>query len=117
MQVIPVELYSDARFFCPSTGEMLIGDQPFKPSPATLFSFVDEIGEFEFITDELQAKFDSMRESDDEWPAEQFQRFLASIKDKSVVCFQVTLCGMGCGPVAITIHIGVQLNYANTQAT
>jgi len=54
MQRIELELNHN-NLFCPVTGQRILSDgEPFEPSPAMLFCFIEDIEDFEFATDEIR---------------------------------------------------------------
>jgi hypothetical protein len=113
MQQVELNLDHD-YFFCPVTGDQIFGPEHFKPSPATVFVFTPESGEFETIHEEL-AKLDEKVNTEavmeeDSWG--RFERFCQALKGRSnIVVFSITTRGMACGPVSSTVHIGIDMNY------
>ena len=75
-------------------------------SPAATFIYLDEIGDFAHISDELAEVQDSLDEDSDE---SELDQFLAAIKDtKNLVVFSLTACD---GPFANAVHVGIDMNY------
>ena len=112
MQIVDLDLNHD-NFFCPVTGQAILrGDEEFKASPATVFCYVDEVSDFEFISDKAKAIFDSLEIDEDEDYAEDiFKKFAAAYSEKNLVCFVITSSGIACGPFSSTVRIGIQMNY------
>jgi hypothetical protein len=113
MQQVELDLAHD-NFFCPVTGERILGPESFAPSPATAFVFTPESGEFETIQEGL-AEIDrkvNTEEVMEEDPWGRFDRFCKELKGRpDIVVFSITTRGMACGPVSSTVHIGIDMNY------
>jgi len=107
-----------SNFYCPVTGKLITSEESFAPSPATVFTFVDEAYEFENITPELRTIWDQLDEeidNDDDLDYEPFDKFCEQIEDDSIVCFRITTRGMACGPTSTTIYIAIDMNYCENQ--
>ena len=115
MQVVHLELFSDCQLFCPATGQLLVSETPFKPSSATLFSYFADTGEFNFISEEYRENFGATDE--DPFPLEfsEFQWFLDSFSEPNSICFKVAQCGMSGASVALTVFIGIRMNYGHDE--
>ena len=99
------------NFFCPATGEQLVGDNhPFTPSSATVFCYLDQTGNFENIANEAKHVYDNLDLDECETADEIFEQFKAAYKDENVVCFVITVSGVGYGPASDTVRIGIQMN-------
>lgn len=114
MQTVKLEL-DHSNFYCPVTGQLITGDQVFQASPATVFTYVSEVGEFEQITPELKELWDSVEaEADeDDFDIDLFEKFAEKIEDDAIVCFEITTFGMACGPVSSTVRIAINMNYCD----
>lgn len=112
MQIVDLELSHD-NFFCPVTGQAILrGEQEYNPSPATVFCYVDEVSDFEHITDEGMAIFDNLEiDEDEDYADDIFKKFAEAYSDKNIVCFVITTSGIACGPASSTVRIGIQMNY------
>ena len=111
MQTIKLDLSnSDFSFFCPVTGKRIVGPECFEPSAATVFTYLDEIGEFEHLSDELKKVAEALEDADVDM-FDFFESFSQQIKSDSVVSFEITTHGMACGPVSSTVRIGIDMDY------
>ena len=118
MQKVILDL-SHEYFYCPVTGQLIKDDHTYQPSPATLFTFVDEVGDFETLHPNLQGKWDKIKEQAENDEEEEdyidtenlFDRFLEQVSITSLVCFIITTRGMACGPVSSTVRIGIDMNH------
>ena len=117
MQKVILDL-SHEYFYCPVTGHLIKDDHSYQPSPATLFTFVDEVGDFETLHPNLQGKWDKIKEQAENDEEEEdyidtenlFDRFLEQVNITSLVCFIITTRGIACGPVSSTVRIGIDMN-------
>jgi len=113
MQVVSLEL-DGFNFYCPVTGIRILGEGAHQTSPAVAFTYIDEVGELQDLSPELQEIRDRVvQESgpdDSAW--DRYQKFVALISDDSIVCFEITVCGMACGPVSSTVRIAINMNYS-----
>lgn len=57
-----------------------------------------------------QRSFQALDE-DGEFEGDLFEEFVKKVPSKSIVCFEVTTHGMGCGPVSFTIRLGIDMNF------
>jgi|TARA_Y100000310_G_scaffold344647_1_gene458526 hypothetical protein len=117
MQTIRLHL-DHFNFFCPVTGEHILGSDEFKVSPATefVFSLNDSMFEhaeskYEKIWDDLQEKENQLFEDDSDEDFDCWEEFKKTIKDNSIIVFEITTSGMACGPVSSTVCIGINMNY------
>ena len=114
MKQIELDLHHH-DFFCPVTGEQIVGIQtPFEPSEATLFCFLDEIGEFQYAEEWIENLYNTYMEETDNDHADAFDKLLHAIgmKYDNTVCFSITTGGMACGPMSSTVHFGIDFDYA-----
>lgn len=109
MQQICLEQNIEADFYCPATGNLIVGSQPFTPSSATLFAYLEDLQEFEFATDSIRAKFSNFESSDKALDCGTFEDFLNALDLENTICFTITQTGMACGPMASRVHIGIQM--------
>lgn len=118
MQKVVLDL-SHEYFFCPVTGQLIKDDHTYQPSPATMFTFVDDVGEFETLHPDLQEKWDKVKEQAEHEEEDEgdyigtedlFDRFLEQVNNPSLVCFIITTRGMACGPVSSTVRIGIDMD-------
>ena len=114
MQTIRLQL-DHSIFHCPVTGHLIRDYESFKTSPATVFVYVDEIGDFAHIVPDLNKIWEKTKENRKNFQdeLESFERFAGGIDDDAIVCFEITTSEMGCGPVSSTIRIGIDMNYCD----
>ena len=122
MQQVQLNL-SHNNFYCPVTGEQICGDEMANTDVASVrFIYLPEAEDFETIHPDLEAIADRIRddlaakeEADEDFCAEFFDEFKEALeKDEandSLVIYSITTKGMGCGPIAETIHIGIDMDY------
>jgi hypothetical protein len=81
--------------------------------PTVLFHYTPEVGEFDFIRPGLQSKIDSERErlGDQADDLEDFEILEAHVEEIGNVplIFQIITSGMACGPVSLSIYVGLDL--------
>jgi hypothetical protein len=98
----------------------MLSEEHYDASPATLFVYIEDAGEFEWYSPELE-KLESTintEEIEDEWEdgLSNIERFLAAIKDKpNLVVFTITTSGIACGPVSSTVHICIDMDYCEEE--
>lgn len=127
MQQIDVEM-DTGRFFCPVTGQQICDPEDVtQPSPATMFVYYNEVGEFDFVTKDLEALAEKAREDveeaevngDDEGPESVFDHFLtlvdAAQTHPNIAVFVITTHGMACGPVSTTFAIGIDMAHEQAE--
>jgi hypothetical protein len=92
---------------------LISNDEVFQPSPATVFAYLDDVNDFEEISPELNELWERVKEEaeDDDFGTDLFEKFAERIKDDAIVCFEITTCGIACGPVSSTIRIAINMNY------
>jgi len=112
MQIVNLDL-SHFNFYCPVTGQLISNDELFEESPATVFSYIDEVQEFQKIVPDLEEIWKKIEDEadEDDFPWDLFEKFAGKIKNDSIVCFQITTRGMACGPVSSTVRIGINMDY------
>ena len=103
MQVIRLER-SDWQFFCPATGEAVFQESGEPNAKSVRGVWVDaDTSEALFITPELEPAWEQHkkeREAIDEWP--DLLEFLKSVDQSGWVAFEITTCGIACGPICTT---------------
>ncbi|MFN9602313.1 MAG: hypothetical protein ACK6A7_02565 [Planctomycetota bacterium] len=116
MQRVMLDL-DHSNFYCPVTGKLIADDDSFEASPATVFTYVNEVGEFDTIAPELLAIWEQVEAETDEedFDADPFEIFCQRIEDDSIVCFEITTHGFACGPVSSTVRIAINMNYCNEE--
>ena len=103
MQVIRLER-SDWQFFCPVTGEAVFQESGEPNAKSVRGVWVDaDTSEALFITPQLEPAWEQHkkeREAIDEWP--DLLEFLKSVDQSGWVAFEITTCGIACGPICTT---------------
>ena len=102
---------------CPRTGNIVLKadeatDQP--ASPYVTFVYVDEVGEFDFIRDDLRERLDAAREQldlsdDDDYVSDLDVLLRHTFLGGVPMVYEITTSGMACGPVSFTVYIGFDL--------
>lgn len=57
MQIIEVNLIDGYPFYCPVTGQQILTEDDFIPSPAMVFCYVQNESVFEYLNDEAKQVF------------------------------------------------------------
>jgi hypothetical protein len=98
-------------FYCPVTGQAISRNREFTPSNATLFAYLDDIGDFVTTTPEIAELVGNLDPEDELYGDEIVPMLLEFLDRPNVVCFVITNNGFACGPVSSTIRIGIDMNY------
>jgi hypothetical protein len=119
MYHVQLELSHD-NFYCPVTGFHMLSAEHYEPSPATLFVYPEDAGEFEWHSPELEkleATINTEEIMDEcEDGLSNVERFIAALKDMpNLVVFTITTSGMACGPVSSTVHICINMDYCEKE--
>jgi len=113
MQVIRLER-NDWQFFCPATGEAVFQESGEPNAKSVRGVWVDaDTSEALVIAPELEAAWEQHkreREAIDEWP--DLLAFLESVDQPGWVAFEITTCGMACGPICTTTWTVLDLSCA-----
>ena len=100
MQLIQLER-DDWNFFCPATGRQVFTDDGEPNTPALRGSWCHEVPEEPMhLAEELKPLWQAhleAQEAEDE--GADVVRFLQSVEWPNWVAFEITTCGMACGPV------------------
>lgn len=102
---------------CPRTGNVVLkaDEATHQPaSPYVTFVYVDEVGEFDFIREDLRERLDTAREQleqrrDDDYISDLDVLLEHTPLGRVPVVYEITTSGMACGPVSFTVHIGFDL--------
>lgn len=116
---------------CPITGEVvLIGYDPatgayvdgveepdFASIPTVLFSYIPEVGDFDFIRDDLAKAIEQKRADlgDDGEDLDDFEILSEHLETigKVPLVFNLITYGMACGPVSGSVYVGLDLAGSN----
>ena len=113
MSLIKLDIDDSYNFYCPVTGEQILGPESFTPSSATVFTFSPEAGDFDSIEEPYKAVWEEIVEQceDDYCSIDLWDVFCARIYEDypSVIIFGFTSYGMACGPVSHTIYVAIDL--------
>jgi hypothetical protein len=98
----------------------MLSEEHYDASPATLFVYIEDAGEFEWYSPELEKLESTVNTEEIEDECEDglsnIERFLAAIKDKpNLVVFTITTSGIACGPVSSTVHICIDMDYCEEE--
>lgn len=115
MQIVELSL-DHPYLFCPVTGMPIVDEEDAYASPALAFTFLLEIGEFNFVKPELEKIYQECEEAanqaDDDEDINSYDLFLERLEHlQNHVIFSITTRGMACGPVGTTIHYCFDMNY------
>lgn len=108
------------RFYCPVTGNQILSEEDFNPSPAMLFCYND--GYLQHVDDciyPLLEKFDiDLKE-----PYMEYNDFAKLISQEinsdvlhsEVILFEITFSGIACGPSSSTTYIAIDMCYLSPE--
>jgi hypothetical protein len=117
MPVIPVCIELQQQYlYCPVTGTLISdGENEVNPSPATLFIYLYEIDDFQYVRPDIQEIIDRIEESIDEDDETNLYDVLINkelSESESLLLLSLTYCGFGCGPIATTVDYCFDMNYS-----
>ena len=105
MQLIETHL-GHFNFFCPATGQQVLGDDLFEPSPATVGVWIDEMVE-EPSTSATQCSLPGTYlaglDEDEDWV--DLPVFLRGVEEPNWVTFAITTSGMACRPRELSGYV------------
>ena len=114
MNLVALSVEQPWEFYCPKTGQLIIGEEEFFESPAMLFCYVGVASDFEYVEDWVRKMYDECEENDTDF--DYFDRFLEKMGNISnVIIFEITFNGMACGPASDTIYIGIDMDYESEE--
>ena len=115
MSLYELEIDDSFDFFCPVTGAQILGPDFFHPSPATVFTFSPEAGDFDSIDEHYRAIWDDIEDrfGEEEFGDELWKRFCRQLNEQypNLLVFGFTSHGFACGPVSNTIYIAIDFAY------
>jgi hypothetical protein len=107
MQVIRVELEFGRvleRFHCPLSGQRILYEEDFQPSPAMCGAWADfDISEPMHLTDKIRDAWEQFSANGDDIWDKGIRGFLEELQSDALVAFEITTSGMACGPVSSTV--------------
>ena len=116
MNLFELDIDDSFDFFCPVTGAQILGPDFFSPSPATVFTFSPEAGDFDSIDEPYKLIWDAIEEqfSEDEFGSDLWNRFCERLRKEhpNLLVFGFTSHGMACGPVSNTIYVAIDFAFA-----
>ena len=129
MQKIEVEL-DQPDFFCPVTGQRVLGEEACTPSPATVFVYIQDENVFHFVREDLRPSAEEIEtdDGDDEndgvetGPDGQprlrrpFDAMQAALPHPSIVDFVIRTSEIACGPTSLTVHVGIDMSWTGEAA-
>ena len=100
MQIIELER-DDWNFFCPATGRPVFTEHGEPNTPALRGNWCHELPDEPMnLSEELQASWDAYLKNVEEADEDvDVVAFLGSVEQANWVAFEITTCGMACGPV------------------
>jgi hypothetical protein len=93
-------------FECPVTGQVILEEEGFYPSEATVFAWVDICGCFEAGSDEIEERYEELAEENWGEYEENFTKLAEEFGCDSL--YILTEYGMACGPCSTTLFIGIK---------
>jgi len=98
-----------AEFYCPVCGVHIITPTGVSKDFCNhvKFLYVPESGEFENIDQEFKAL---LTEEMYETESDIVGALMEKVKSNSAVAFNLTTCGVGCGPTSFTVSVGIDFN-------
>jgi hypothetical protein len=114
MQQIELEFTDEFEFFCPVTGNQILYVDEFQPSPAMVFCYLEDEDVFEEANDWTRQIF-NLEDDDNYLDSESFRNDLSTIlgnnETRNLICFTITTCSMGCGPMSSIVHFCIDMGY------
>ena len=96
-----------ANIYCPVCGAALYTQEEDATScEHVVFSYIPDIGEFDYVASYLKTQVDDIMETEDE-DVEPVATLLAQLESKSILCFSITTSGVACGPTSSTVYVAV----------
>jgi len=116
-EYVDLEVDSEEPFFCPVCGSVLVDpDLGFEVERCEhfLFGYVDVVGELEVFSPEFApvARRLEGAELDQEYLVPWDEQFVLLCEPGTKI-FGLTSCGMACGPVSMTVCVGVGIPKAH----
>jgi hypothetical protein len=115
MNLFELDIDDSFDFFCPMTGEQILGPDFFHPSAATVFTFSPEASDFESIAEPFKTIWDEIESlyGEDEFGTDLWDRFCERLAKEfpNVLVFGFTTHGIACGPVSNTIFVAIDFAF------
>lgn len=115
-----IELYNPSRLYCPVTGELILSQDDFNPSPAVLFCYNE--GYFMHIDEAVSALLNKYNFdiTDNHLDYDDFLKFLSDSKNHEflnhdVILFEIIYSGIACGPSESTGYVAVDTSYISPE--
>ena len=109
-QLVEIDnIWSGPQFCCPVCGNEVYGtngEGTSKPCEHLLFSWIDQVGEYENSSTETRKTLKQLSDEDGYEPSPYDDEFLNAMPESSVL-FALTEHGFACGPVSLTIIHGI----------
>lgn len=119
MNLFELDIDDSFDFYCPMTGEQILGSDFFHPSAATVFTFSPEAGVFDSIAAPYRAVWDEIEEQygGEEFGSDLWNRFCERLggEHPNVLVFGFTSHGIACGPVSNTIFVAIDFAYGGDE--
>jgi hypothetical protein len=120
IQIVNIRV-DQKELYCPATGKLVLDENGFYESPGLVFCFLHEIGEFEFIRDDLRNQYEtienSLEDAEDEMDDDAYTLFRNSEfeNEDSLLIISLTVRSLGCGPVFETYDFCFDLNFEDQE--
>ncbi len=115
MNLFEIDIDEAFDFYCPITGAQILGPDFFHPSPATVFTFSPEAGDFESIEEPYRSVWNQVEEkyADSEWGSDLWNRFCNRLLEEHphILVFGFTTHGIACGPVSNKIYVAIDFAF------
>jgi hypothetical protein len=117
VQIVEMEWQGDpAPIYCPACGHPIYEmDKNPQKCPHVLFTYLSEIGNFDYIIDDLKDTVDRINEFAGEEDINPVKTFLLTIDSESTLCFSITTTGIAHGPVSSTVYVAIDFCKANEE--
>jgi len=114
MQIVEIELTDGYPFYCPITGELILSEEDFKPSPAMVYCYIKNDSLFEYTNSQANNIFNNISNDDGYFDSEVYDEILSSLPNnktaKNWICFRMHCGGSGIGSYVVDycIDMGYQ---------
>ena len=119
MNLFEIDIDEAFDFYCPITGSQILGPDFFHPSPATVFTFSPEAGDFETIDEPYRSIWNEVEEehSDDDWGSDLWNHFCQRLREEhpNLLIFGFSTHGIACGPVSNTIYVAIDFAFGDAE--
>ncbi len=93
MQIVEVNLIEGYPFYCPVTGELILSEDAFSPSPAMVYCYVQNEATFEFTNNQAIEVFAESLKNENYLDYEIYDKILYTLKNNDAtqnwICFRL----------------------------